>query len=131
MGTARGAASIPPLPLPLALTLPLTLPRCAPSSYPSISPLSPLYLPSISPEVRAIIIPRVKNLLDIVELFLTRIVSVRDRGEIEGRYRGDTRIVSVRGLLPYGPLPLTLSLSLSLTLSLTKVRGLLPYGGVG
>ena len=35
------------------------------------------------PEVRAIIIPRVKNLLDIVELFLTR-------------------IVSVRGLLPYG-----------------------------
>jgi len=35
------------------------------------------------PEVRAIILPRVKNLLDVVELFLTR-------------------IVSVRGLLPYG-----------------------------
>ena len=27
--------------------------------------------------MRAIILPRVKNLLDIVELFLTRIVSVR------------------------------------------------------
>tara|TARA_B110001452_G_scaffold11041_1_gene9183 strand:+ start:3615 stop:8069 length:4455 start_codon:yes stop_codon:yes gene_type:complete len=35
------------------------------------------------PEVRAIIEPRIKNLLDIVELFLTR-------------------IISVRGLLPYG-----------------------------
>ena len=29
------------------------------------------------PEVRAIILPRVKNLLDVVELFLTRIVSAR------------------------------------------------------